>query len=267
MSGGSEEYQGSGTGARSGGADLARAALAAARARARRIEEGKAARRRNGEQQPRRSGARPDDRDPQPLEATLARLLAEAGWEAPAAVGGIIHGWADIVGPRIAAHCVPVSFEDGVLTVQTDSSAWATELRNLSSALLAKLNAAMPRLASAPALPAPGRIPRQAGSEPVGVQPGGSASATRDGAPRAAARDDGPDDLLSLVGDTRGGRGGNPGGSRGRSEHAEAGRGRQASAPGGELRGAIQRIAVIGPHPPSWRRGGSASGGWSSKQG
>lgn len=251
MSGGLEEHQGGGAGGRSGGADLARAALAAARARARQLEEGKAARRRNGEQQPRRSGARPDDRDPQTLEATLARLLAEAGWEAPAAVGGIIHGWADIVGPRIAAHCVPVSFEDGVLTVQTDSSAWATELRNLSSALLAKLNAAMPRLTSAPAPlpPAPGRIPRQPGGSP------------------AAARDDGPDDLLSLVGDTRGGRGGSPPGARGRLDNGDMSRGRPGSGSGGELRGVIQRIAVIGPHPPSWRRGGSGSGGWSSKRG
>jgi len=276
MSVGSEEYQGGGTGGRSGGADLARVALAAARARARQIEEGKAARRRNGEQQSRRSGARPDDRDPQPLEATLARLLAEAGWEAPAAVGGIIHGWADIVGARIAAHCVPVSFEDGVLTVQTDSSAWATELRNLSSALLAKLNAAMPRMASTPVPPPTGLIPRQPGSGSTGEQPGGSPSTARDRAPRSAARDDGPDDLLSLVGDTRGGRGGNPGGGnpsgnpggpRGGSDSGEAGRARPASASGGELRGAIQRIAVIGPHPPSWRRGGSGSGGWSSKRG
>jgi len=266
MSGGSEEYQGGGTGGRPGGADLARAALAAARARARRIEEGKAARRRNGEQQPRRSGARPDDRDPQPLEATLARLLAEAGWETPAAVGGVIHGWADIVGPRIAAHCVPVSFEDGVLTVQTDSSAWATELRNLSSALLAKLNAAMPRLTSAPAPPTAGRIPRQPGSGYAGAPPGGPPSTAGDRASRTAAQDDGPDDLLSLVGDTRGGRSGNPEEPRGRSENEEPGRARRY-ATGGELRGAIQRIAVIGPHPPSWRRGGSGAGGWSSKRG
>jgi predicted nucleic acid-binding Zn ribbon protein len=136
----------------SSGADLARAALAAARARARRLEEGQAGRRRNGQgggrlPGPRRSGSGPDERDPQSLEAALARLLAEAGWEAPAAVGGVIHGWADLVGPRIAAHCEPVSFDEGVLTVQADSSAWATELRNLSGILLAKLNASLPHKA------------------------------------------------------------------------------------------------------------------------
>lgn len=128
------------------GADLARAALAAARRRAREVEDGRAAQRRDRKGgSARRSGARPDDRDPQLLEATLARLLAEVGWETPAAVGSVIHGWADIVGARIAAHCVPLSYDDGVLTVQTDSSAWATELRNLSSTLLTRLNASVPR--------------------------------------------------------------------------------------------------------------------------
>jgi predicted nucleic acid-binding Zn ribbon protein len=162
------------------GADLARAALIAARNRARQIEEGRTARRNTGGAQGRRSSARPDERDPQPLEATLARLLAEAGWESPAAVGGIIHGWADIVGARIAAHCEPVSYEDGVLTVQTDSSAWATELRNLSATLLSRLNSAVPR----------------------------------------------------------------------------------RTVPGGAPRNAIERISVLGPNPPSWRRGRlSANGG------
>lgn len=162
------------------GADLARAALTAARKRARELEEGRASRRGTAAAAGRRSGSGPDERDPQPLEATLARLLAEAGWETPAAVGGIIHGWADIVGARIAAHCVPISFEDGVLTVQTDSSAWATELRHLSAALLSRLNAAVPR----------------------------------------------------------------------------------RSVPGGAPRPAIERIAVLGPNPPSWRRGRlSANGG------
>jgi predicted nucleic acid-binding Zn ribbon protein len=135
-----------GGGGAASGADLARAALAAARRRAREVEDGRAAQRRDRKiGSPRRSGARPDDRDPQLLEATLARLLAEVGWETPAAIGGVIHGWADIVGSRIAAHCVPLSFDDGVLTVQTDSSAWATELRNLSGTLLTTLNAAVPR--------------------------------------------------------------------------------------------------------------------------
>jgi predicted nucleic acid-binding Zn ribbon protein len=128
------------------GVDLARAALAAARKKARELEESKALRskagRRAGAQ--RRSGSRSDDRDPQALSATIGRLMSEHGWETPVAVGGVVHNWAEVVGERIAEHCVPVGFVDGVLTVQADSPAWAVELRHLSVALLAKLNESVP---------------------------------------------------------------------------------------------------------------------------
>jgi predicted nucleic acid-binding Zn ribbon protein len=128
------------------GIDLARAALAAARKKARELEADKARRsaagRRAGAQK--RSGSRSDDRDPQPLQATMGRLVSEHGWEAPVAVGGVIHDWPHVVGERIAEHCVPLGFAEGVLTVQADSPAWAVELRHLSAALLAKLNESVP---------------------------------------------------------------------------------------------------------------------------
>jgi predicted nucleic acid-binding Zn ribbon protein len=128
------------------GVDLARAALAAARKKARELEQNRtqrsAAGRRAGAQ--RRSGSRSDDRDPQPLGSTIGRLMSEHGWETPVAVGGVVHNWAEVVGERIAEHCTPVSFAEGVLTVQADSPAWAVELRHLSVALLAKLNESVP---------------------------------------------------------------------------------------------------------------------------
>jgi predicted nucleic acid-binding Zn ribbon protein len=128
------------------GVDLARAALAAARKRARELEETRARRGASGRRAAaqRRSGSRADDRDPQPLEATIGRLMAEHGWETPVAVGGVVHNWAEVVGERIAEHCTPVSFAEGVLTVQVDSSAWAVELRHLAGALAERLNAALP---------------------------------------------------------------------------------------------------------------------------
>src|SRR2546421_462343 len=45
----------------------------------------------------RRSGARPDDRDPQPLGRSIQRLLAERGWETDAAVAGAMGRWSEIV--------------------------------------------------------------------------------------------------------------------------------------------------------------------------
>ena len=128
------------------GVDLARAALAAARKRAKEIEQSRARRgaagRAAGAQQ--RSGSRSDDRDPQPLGSTIGRLMAEHGWETPVAVGGVVHNWAEVVGERIAEHCTPVSFAEGVLTIQVDSSAWAVELRHLAGALTTRLNESLP---------------------------------------------------------------------------------------------------------------------------
>lgn len=120
------------------GVDLARAALAAVRAEARRrgTRQSTQVRRGGG----RRSGAGPDDRDPQPLQATIRRLLAERGWEAPAAVHSVLARWPSIVGAEVAAHCTPEAFEDGELVVKADSTAWATQVRLLAAQLVRRLN-------------------------------------------------------------------------------------------------------------------------------
>jgi len=48
--------------------------------------------------------------------------------------------WDQIVGPDVAAHTRPERFSDGELVVVADSSAWATQVRLLTSALLRRLN-------------------------------------------------------------------------------------------------------------------------------
>ncbi|WP_030905416.1 DUF721 domain-containing protein [Streptomyces sp. NRRL F-5126] len=126
------------------GVDLARVALRAAREQARArgdaVRDRKQARRGGGL----RSGARADGRDPLPLGAAVNRLITERGWEAPAAVGGVMGRWPQIVGEELAKHCVPERFDDGdderVLTVVCDSTVWATQLRLLAPRLLARLN-------------------------------------------------------------------------------------------------------------------------------
>jgi predicted nucleic acid-binding Zn ribbon protein len=128
------------------GVDLARAALAAARKRARELEQSRAQRGAAGRRAgaAKRSGSRSDDRDPQSLQSTIGRLMAEHGWETPVAVGGVVHNWAEVVGERIAEHCTPVSFAEGVLTIQADSPAWAVEMRHLAQALTTRLNESLP---------------------------------------------------------------------------------------------------------------------------
>lgn len=87
-----------------------------------------------------RSGAHPDERDPQALGSALDRLLAERGWQTDAAVGGVMGRWAVIVGPELAGHCEPESYDDGELVVRAESTAWATQLRLLAPTLLRRLN-------------------------------------------------------------------------------------------------------------------------------
>lgn len=78
-------------------------------------------------------------RDPILLGEHLAALVAEREWDKEVAVGGVIGRWPQIVGPEIAEHCRPTDFTEGVLTVRADSTAWATQLRLLSSTLLGRL--------------------------------------------------------------------------------------------------------------------------------
>ncbi|WP_171053007.1 DUF721 domain-containing protein [Streptomyces marianii] len=126
------------------GVDLARVALRAAkeqaRARGAAAQEKRQARRGGGL----RSGARADGRDPLPLGAAINRLITERGWETPAAVGGVMGRWPQIVGEDLAKHCVPLRYDEDpderVLTVQCDSTAWATQLRLLAPRLVARLN-------------------------------------------------------------------------------------------------------------------------------
>lgn len=124
------------------GVDLARVALRAAkeqaRARGAAAQQKKQVRRGGGL----RSGARRDGRDPMSLGAAVNRLITERGWEAPAAVGGVMGRWPQLVGPEVALHCEPQRYdeEQRTLTVRCDSTAWATQLRLLAPRLVARLN-------------------------------------------------------------------------------------------------------------------------------
>lgn len=124
------------------GVDLARVALRAAkeaaRARGAAAQQKKHVRRGGGL----RSGARADGRDPMGLGPAINRLITERGWETPAAVGGVMGRWPEIVGEELARHCVPQRYDEDerVLVVQCDSTAWATQVRMLAAQLVKRLN-------------------------------------------------------------------------------------------------------------------------------
>ena len=83
---------------------------------------------------------RRDERDPQPLERLLSRLVAEHGWAADVAVHGLFSRWDTLVGGDVARHCRPEQFVDGHLVVRVDSTAWATQMRLLRPLVLQRLH-------------------------------------------------------------------------------------------------------------------------------
>lgn len=128
--------------------DLAQSALADARSIAR------GGRRRRGSDSGRRirqenlrgrgkggySSAGPDPaRDPQLVGPLIAGYVEERGWERPLAEARVFAEWGALVGADVAAHCTPQSLAEGELRIAAESTAWATQLRLLSSTLLSRL--------------------------------------------------------------------------------------------------------------------------------
>ncbi|SDI83790.1 Predicted nucleic acid-binding protein, contains Zn-ribbon domain (includes truncated derivatives) [Frankineae bacterium MT45] len=128
------------------GGDLARAALESARRSASALPPpmSRDARRRSANRQANRrrggySGSGPDERDPQAVGGILSSLFATRGWEQPLAEARVFADWEGLVGAEIAARCQPVLLRDGELKISAESTAWATQLRMMSSSILKRL--------------------------------------------------------------------------------------------------------------------------------
>ena len=124
------------------GVDLARSLVA--RAKSQRWRSGGRARpeRRSGTRRQGAgwSGPAGDDRDPQPLEAAVERLVGEHGWGEDLAVHGVVARWDQVVGTGVAEHVRPERYADTVLTVRADSTAWASQVRLLAPTIVRRLN-------------------------------------------------------------------------------------------------------------------------------
>ena len=93
---------------------------------------------------PQASGAHPDERDPQLIDSTIGRLIADQGWGTDVRVHGVFSRWDGMVGREVAQHCRPEAFSQaeggGRLVVRTDSTAWATQMKLLAPTVLRRLN-------------------------------------------------------------------------------------------------------------------------------
>ncbi|ADG96497.1 protein of unknown function DUF721 [Segniliparus rotundus DSM 44985] len=86
------------------------------------------------------SGPGPDVRDPKPFSELCDQLQKKDTWSAKLAEGKIFSLWPMIVGDQIASHAKPLHLTDGLLHVQAESTAWATQLRLMQNQLLEKFS-------------------------------------------------------------------------------------------------------------------------------
>lgn len=82
--------------------------------------------------------------DPQLLGNLLNDLITERNWDTGIAEGTLFSTWEKIAGKEISLHANPISLLDGVLTIQSSSTAWATQLRLIGPDLLRTIQASAP---------------------------------------------------------------------------------------------------------------------------
>jgi len=82
--------------------------------------------------------------DPQSLESVLSEVIAGRNWGKGVAEGNLFSNWNEIVGDEIAQHTTPISLVDGRLTIQSSSSAWATQMRLMQDDLLKTISNSSP---------------------------------------------------------------------------------------------------------------------------
>jgi predicted nucleic acid-binding Zn ribbon protein len=76
-----------------------------------------------------------EGRDPRGIDAVLDNLTKKLGWNSPLAQADLLASWPLIAGEETAEHSTPAGIDEGVLTVQCDSTAWATQLRLMRTQL------------------------------------------------------------------------------------------------------------------------------------
>ena len=82
--------------------------------------------------------------DPQLISEVLKNLIQDREWHSGIAEGNLFANWESIVGAEIAEHTEPITILEGVLTIRTSSTAWATQLNLISGDVLTSLQASAP---------------------------------------------------------------------------------------------------------------------------
>lgn len=78
-------------------------------------------------------------RDPRALSDIITGEAVTMGWTLELAQARLISEWPAMVGEAMAGHAQVMRIENGVLQVQCDSTAWATELRRLRGEIITRM--------------------------------------------------------------------------------------------------------------------------------
>lgn len=73
--------------------------------------------------------------DPESVGESLAAVARDLGLPDPKVLGALHARWPELVGDQLAKHARPLSLLDGVLTIEVEDPAWATQIRYLSETL------------------------------------------------------------------------------------------------------------------------------------
>ena len=74
--------------------------------------------------------------DPKLVSDVLDELIQKRDWVRGLAEGNVFTDWENIVGKEVAQHSTPISLTEGRLTIQSSSTAWATQLNLMKEELL-----------------------------------------------------------------------------------------------------------------------------------
>ena len=78
-------------------------------------------------------------RDPVPISSSLDGVMRSLRGPTRQAAGGLFGRWTEAVGEQVAQHVRPVKLDGGVLTVEVDDPAWATQVKFLSGMITERL--------------------------------------------------------------------------------------------------------------------------------
>ncbi|MGA1073834.1 MAG: DciA family protein [Ilumatobacteraceae bacterium] len=78
-------------------------------------------------------------RDPVTVSSSLDAVVRSLRGPDRSTVSGLFGRWDDVVGDQVAAHVRPLKLDAGVLLVEVDDPAWATQVKFLAGTIIERL--------------------------------------------------------------------------------------------------------------------------------